>query len=352
MPSQFERYFNIIASCLAILGFIITLWVLPKEYKLVGYYTTGGLFAIAIFALGFFLGRRTSKFYVSNYSETHLVENLLLYFSKKKKQGANEEIIRLGIALSTPLWLSQNYLARKAIGQFVYDAAIETDNFNAQVKTLVDDLGWTNVELGLYDEAKEKLDLGIKLATEKNNGYYLAKGYRHLFGINYRNGILEKAEEYLKLAIQYTESLPHDKKKDELIAEIHFAKSSLELKRDNLETAIREIHTAEEQYKKIPDKEWAIKISARKGDILLKRGEKEEAMKVFKHGLHEAKKYHFNKQIVTNMIGIGKCYYERGDYPESNQALREAFQLADSIGMFYEKNLINIELEKLKTKIK
>ena len=352
MTAQFERYFNIVASCLASLGFVITLWVLPDEYKNVGYYTSGALALITIFAIGFYLGRRTSKYYVSNYTEKHFIENLLIYFAKKQKENANEEIIRLGVALSTPLWLSQNYETRKMIGGYVYEAAINAENLNAQIKVLIDDLGWTNVELGLYDDAKEKLHLGIKLAAEAKNGYYLSKGYRHLFGINYRNGSIEKAEEYLNLAIEHTEGLPHDKKRDELIAEIHFAKSSLEYKKGNFDISLSEIEIASEEYKKIPDKEWAIKISARKGDILIEKGETEEAIKVFRHGLHDAKKYHFNKQIVTNMIGIGKCQYKSGDYSDSLKTFRDAFKIADNIGMFWEKYLINIELEKLKTKIK
>lgn len=352
MTPQFEKYFNIVASCLAILGFIITLWVLPEEYKFIGYYTSAVLFVIAVFALGFLLGRRTSKLYVSNYTEQNFIENLLIYFEKKKKENANEEIIRLGIALSTPLWLSQNYETRKIIGGYVYDAAINAENPNAQIKVLIDDLGWTNVELGLYDDAKEKLLLGIKLADEEKNGYYLSKGYRHLFGINYRNGNIEKAEEYLMLAIKHTELLHQDKKKDELIAEIHFAKSSLEYRKGNYEVSLSEIEAAAEEYKKIPDKEWAIKISARRGDILLEKGEAEEAIKVFKHGLHDAMKFHFNKQIVTNMIGIGKCQYKSGDYIDSRETFTNAYAIADKIGMFYEKYLINVEFEKLKSKIK
>lgn len=351
MSPKFERYFNLIASSLAIISFLISLLVLPDEHKYIGYATSAGLGIFAIFTLGFYAGRRATGFFVTNDSEKHFIENLILYFKKKREQNANEEIIRLGTALSTPLWLSQNYTARKIIGQFVYDAAIDADNYQAQVKTLIDDLGWTNVELGLFDEAESKILLGIKIAKDTDNGYYLSKGYRHLFGINYRSGNLVDAENYLNLAIESTEKLPADKKKDELIAEIHFAKSSLEYKKGNLGISLREIDTATEQYKKIPDKEWAIKILARKGDILLKRREIEEALNVYKHGLHEARKFHFNKQIVANMIGVGKCQFENGDYVESKATLDNAFLIAERVGMFYEKSLITIELEKLKTKI-
>ena len=352
MSSTFDKYFNVVASSLTILGFFIALSVLPNEYKYIGYYTSAGLGLIAVFALGLYFGKRASKLHPADFTEKHFVDNLLIYFAMKKESNANEEIIRLGIALSTPLWLSHHYLTRKQIGTYVYEAAIDTADTNAQIKVLIDDLGWTNVELGLYEEAEAKLRLGIKLAEEAKNEYYLSKGYRHLFGINYRNGDLEKAEQYLKLAVEYADKLPPDKKKDELIAEIHFAKSSLEYKKHNLDISLREIEAATEQYKNIPDREWTIKIAARRGDILLERNEIEEAMTVFRHGLHEAKKYHLNKQMVANMIGVSKCQYIRGDYEDAWKTSQAAYVIADGIGMFWEKHLINIEIEKVRSKIR
>ena len=63
---------------------------------------------IALLSLSFFLGRRTSRIYVSEYTDKHFIDSLIFYFDKLKKGGQDEEIIRLGIALSTPLWFSQS----------------------------------------------------------------------------------------------------------------------------------------------------------------------------------------------------------------------------------------------------
>ena len=206
--------------------------------------------------------------------------------------------------------------------------------------------------MGLYEEAETKIKLGIRLARENANGYYLAKGYRHLFGIAYRNGRLEKAEEYLNEAIKFTDMLNQDIRKDELVAEIHFAMSSLEYKKDNLATALVEIEIASKKYGAIPGKEWPIKILARKGDILLRQSNVEEALPVYTHGLHESRQFHLNKQIVANLIGIGKCQCKKGELRKAKQTLEEAFAIANNIGMVYEKQLINIEMEVVNSQIK
>jgi tetratricopeptide (TPR) repeat protein len=312
----------------------------------VGYISTFILIEVGLLTFAFFWGRRSAK-----PQQKHLVTDSLLleFFEMKKIENENAEIVRLGMALSTPLWLSNSYLTRKTIGEYIEEAASVTENINASIKVLIDDLGWTNVELGLYQEAEAKLKRGLQLAEENSNGYYLAKGYRHMFGLNYRLGNLEVAEQFLSMAIKLTNSLPADKKKDELIAEIHFAKSSLEHKRGNLDNSLKEIEIAYNMYKQLPDKEWIIKIQSRKGEILLSQNNIEEAIEIFRHGLNDSKKYHFNRQIVKNLIGLGKCYYEKKELKKAKKYFDDAFMIADNIGMFYEKTILLAEMEKYKT---
>lgn len=309
---------------------------------------TCGLIFVLTNLISFFLGKKTGQ-----KKETSLKEGsdymLLEFFEQKKIENEHAEIVRIGLALSTPLWLSHNYKTRKKIGEFIEEAASFTNNINARIKVLIDDLGWTNVELGLYDEAKSKLTRGIELAKEHNNGYYLAKGHRHLFGMSYRLEKLDKAEEYLIIAVELTNSLPQDKKKDELVAELHFAKSSLYHKKGDLEASYREIETAHVLYQNLPDKEWMIKILARKGEILLSKNKIEEAIEIFRQGLTDSIKHHFNRQIVKNRIGLGRCFYEKKELAKAKIELESAMKIAEDIGMFYEKTIISLELEKFKS---
>lgn len=73
-----------------------------------------------------------------------------------------------------------------------------------KIKSLIDDIGWTSVELSNFIEAEKFIIQGIELAKKENSQYYIAKGYRHLFGLYYRKGNDEKASQFLTSAIEET----------------------------------------------------------------------------------------------------------------------------------------------------
>lgn len=349
MNEQFERYFGILASILTILGFLITLFLLPSEYKMLGFIVTLIIFQIFFFYIAYYFGKSKGSLPIAaeENPKQKFIVSLLEFLKRMKEENENAEIIRFGVALSKPLWLSQNYKTRKIVGDFIYDAAINSDNKNVMIKALIDDIGWTQVELGHYDKSEKKITRGLELAKLYSNGYYLAKGYRHLFGLYFRRGLLEKAENYLLEAIKFTNDFDDGKKKDELVAEIHFAKSSLEHKKGNLEESLKEIELAEKIYCSLPNKEWLIKILARKGEILISKNEIDEAYEIFTRGLEDSRKYHFNRQIVKNLIGLGKCKYEYKNIDEAKEYFDKAFFIANEIGMYYEKSLVTQEIEKI-----
>lgn len=352
MFSQFERYFGLTASAMTIIGFFIALLVLPSDYKLLGYLITGIITGVSLLILAYSFGKRSVKskiqIDIQHPTEKQFADILIGFFERKKTDNENEEIIRLGLALSTPLWLSQNYKIRRIIGEYLEEAARKTKNIPVKIKTLIDDLGWTNVELGDYLEAEKRINHGIQLSVENSNGYYLAKGYRHLFGLYYRLNKIEKAEEYLNKAITKTNELESHPRKIELIAEIHYAKSTLELAKNNFDESLKEINIAYDKYLNLPNKEWAIKLMARKGEILLGQGKIYDAREIFKEGLSNSKDYHFNKQIVVNLVGLGKCSFEEKDLVKAKRYFDDALTIAEDIGMYYEKSIINSQIEKFK----
>ncbi len=273
-------------------------------------------------------------------------DSLVDFFEDMKLHSNDFEIVKWGVAISHPLWLSQKYEIRKKIGEFVERAAFNIDDRDVRIKTLIDDLGWMNVELKQFKDAEKELNRGIQLAFQESNFHYLVKGYRHLFSLNLRTGRFKEAEEYLNKSIERTNSLTIDK--DELIAENHFAKSSLELKKGNYNEALNEINIAIEMYKTLPDKEWSIKILARKGEIVLSLNSIDEARDLFHTGLKEAKKYQFKRQIVKNLIGLGKTYFEERKEIESKKYFNQANSIAKEIGMIHELGIIEDEMRKFK----
>jgi tetratricopeptide (TPR) repeat protein len=339
--NDFDKYFGRIGGAFTIIGVIVPLF-LPSWIQ-VWLWTSIGF--IILLWLSFFLGRKSVKII---FVKQQFTDALIEFFNNKKLEGKDTEIIRWGLAISTPLWLSQKYEIRKKIGEFVEDSAINLDNYKALIKVLIDDIGWTSVELLDYTFAESKLLQAIELATTYKEFHLLAKGYRHLFGLNFRKRNFNDAEEFLKRSFEITDKLPEDKRKDELLGEYYFAKSSLEHKKGNFQLAFDEIEKAKQQYEKLTDKEWIIKITARKGEILVSMNKIEEAKNLFKKGLNESTKLQFNRQIVKNLIGLGICNYTTRYDTKALERFNQAQEIAENIGMYYELEIIKIEKLKLK----
>lgn len=339
-----EKIIGIVTSALTIVGFFIALFALPPEHKLVGVIGVILLSAVAVFTIGYIVGNRRRPTSRDLFSDT-----LLEFLEQLKNDGQDAEIIRFGIALSTPVWLSQKYELRKQIGNYVFQAAINQNDKHVKIKMLVDDLGWTNVELGLYDDALGLINRGITLAAECGDVYYQAKGSRHLCALSSRQGLLDQAQEFLDAAIAFTEVLNEDSRKSEMIAEIHFAKSSLAHKKNKLAEALAEIDIAYDKYASFIDREWRIKILARKGEIFISQGRIQEAMEIFLEGLDISRKCHFNKQIVKNLIGLGKCACRDNQLRKAQTYFDQAMNIAAKIGMFHEKRAIEQELVRIKS---
>jgi tetratricopeptide (TPR) repeat protein len=334
-----------IGVILGIVGFIIS-YFLPSDYHL---YAGSLVVFLGLIIGAFFFGKRIGstvtslKPVIPTFSET-----LLNFLTAKKADGKYAEIIRWGSALSKPLALHQKYEVRLKVGELIEDAAIRMDNNRAWIKALIEDQGWTYVELLEYSNAEQKLKQGIKLAAEHAETYLLAKGYRYLFSLNFRQNELLAAEVLLNKSLEATTQLPQDKQKDEMVAEYHFAKSSLEHKKGNLDVAIEEIEKARLEYEKLRDKEWLIKIAARKGEILVSKDEIDEARAIFLKGLEDSERLQFYRQAVKNKIGLGICNSALRRDQAALEYFQDAKETAEEIGMHYELDIIEGELKKIR----
>ncbi len=64
------------------------------------------------------------------------------------------DVIRIGVALNRPLFEEGKFSTRLKIGKVVEEAAALSGRKDVQVVALIDSIGWSLVEMGMYDEAK------------------------------------------------------------------------------------------------------------------------------------------------------------------------------------------------------
>ena len=356
---------TIIGAILTIVGLTIT-FLIPKEYQKGVTLVTiiiAVLSAIVYFSLTYFYILLAILLVVSItlnfvfYRKQIFMKRLVSFFKEKEQKKEYAEIIRWGSALSKALWLSHNFKTRKEIGQYVEKSAPKLSHSKALIRAKINDIGWTSVELLDYDNAERIIKEGIILAEQENDFYMMAKGYRYLFSIYLRQGNqLVIAEEYLNNSLAETQKMADgNPQKTELIAEYHFAKASLENKKGNHKLALKEIEKAENEYKQLPDKEWAIKIKARKGDITLaskEAGYIDTAITIFNNGLEESRKYQYLRQTVKNLTGLGACYIAKGKdhYTDAKTNLSEAKKIAEKLSLYYELGVIDKHISNLNNK--
>ena len=332
-----DKYYGHVGTTVTILAFIVTLLV-PEQYRSLSYYIAA---TIAIAWLAFYLGRKTAA------PSRSFDDSLIEFFRRLEKQQQYQEILRLGDCLSTPVWLSLKYRTRIAVGQCIDNAAIIMKNNEARIRVLIDDIGWTSVELGLYEDGENCITRGIEVAAERMpNHAFVSKGYRHLCGLYARQGRTDDAQCYLKKAFDAIATVPDGPEKNLLLSEIHFSRSSLALIKKDYDTALNEIRAELASYERADNKVWTLKALARKGEILLHQGNRPAAKECFIEGLAQAESYHYNKQIVKNLIGLANCFMDH-NVAEARTLLSRAATIAEEVGMYHEKKTIQTAFERL-----
>jgi len=297
-----------------------------------------------------------------------ITDSLVAYFEELKRQNNSDElIIRWGLGVSKPLWVSHSYQILKNIGQIVFESAKKSNDEKAQIYVLINNIGWTNVELLEYSDAITNIKEGITLLNKENNRdyYLLAKAHRHLVSINIRTDNMDKKEEceiHLKLCEEatnnYIESWKETtntyelNKQNRLRAEFNFTKATYEHKSGNNDKALSFINEAEELFAKIPNKDWKVKIMARKGDILLALNRDKEALDSFNKGKDISIRATLNKPLVKNLIGLGNYFIKQGEYKNAKDNLELALTKANEIGMYYEIEIIEKKLKIVDNKMK
>jgi tetratricopeptide (TPR) repeat protein len=232
--------------------------------------------------------------------------------------------IRWAECSSRSLWLDGSYRARVEIGQLAVAAAtaIGPEAIRHKIRALVDDCGWTSVEMGDLKPAEDLLREGIDLADKNGWPHMKAKGLRHLAGKYLRAREFTAAAATLVDAFNATTATPAGTDRDELLAEWHYAQGVLQLERANLVAADESITQAEVAYRNLPGKEWRAKIQVRRGEIEFKRGETAKALGIFSEAKEVAGEYRYKRVLVKAQLGLAMTYLKLNRLSDAKAELR------------------------------
>lgn len=258
--------------------------------------------------------------------------------------------IRWAECTSRALWLNGSYRARVQIGKQAIKAAdaIGQEAIRPKIRALIDDCGWTSIEMGMLREGENWLLEGIRLAEKHDWAYMYAKGLRHLGGKHLRNHDFAKAEVTLREAHTAATALPSGLERDELLAEWHYAQSVLQLARGDIEAASQSISSAERAYAVLPSKEWRAKIQVRKGEIEFKSGDRDRALGIFSEASSVADKHDYRRVLVKAQIWLARVHLDLGQVHEATTALKSISRIVQGSEMLQEQR----EISSLRTEIR
>lgn len=281
-------------------------------------------------------------------SKYAMIEHLEEYFKNRHFPAA----LRFGKCLSRALWTGGRYEERIRLGWIMFEASSAEGNKEVQALALIDDLGWTNVMLKNYDEAKKNIDSGLKIAEDIKDFYLIAKATRHLGGIAIKRSRYDDAEKILLAAQEITKNIKEEKRQKEMTAGIQYGLAELYLDMGKINEAELACDKAQKLLEEINDNERLIMRHSRFGRIFLDKKMNNEAISTFSEGLELARKANMDDEIVRNLIGISKAYLIDGRWYDAKMDLEEAYKIAESIGMESEKDEAKYLLQKNQMKLK
>ncbi|MCO6185202.1 tetratricopeptide repeat protein [Rhizobium sp. L1K21] len=247
-------------------------------------------------------------------------EDSLLGTLREALRGKNYvEVIRIGEALSRPLFESGSFSTRLKIGRVVEEAAARSERVDKQISALIDSVGWSLVELGRYDEAKRPIIHGMELSQDTGNAFYEAKGLRHLGVIERRTKNYPEAEKYYKKSLEIAEKITDENDKEVMIAGLNYALASLYFYTSALEKADKYIELSISCFKRLNDEYRLNMCLVMKGDIQFKRGESDKARDTYRKVLRLADRNTEKLQVSRSLLGLAEIYISDNRWAEANE---------------------------------
>jgi tetratricopeptide (TPR) repeat protein len=280
-----------------------------------------------------------------NSNEVTLVDEIVSSIKGLHDKGSHKEVVRLCEVLSRPLWLSGKYLSRIELGKFLEDSAASLGLKPNQATALIDDMGWTSVVVGKKDEGIKNIQSGIRVASNCNDNYLIAKGYRHLGTISLRyEAKPNKAAQHFKCAQKHALLITENTLKKEMEAGINFNLAEVFLEISDFDRALKFVKQSQQTYKSSQDKTRLIKVIGLLAQINLKNGQLEESLANFREALNLASMEERKDEIGKSKLGLGSAFLHRGNKELALKNTIEARDIFNELGAQKELNDANQQL--------
>ena len=276
-------------------------------------------------------------------------DNLVEAIASASKQGKDEEVIRYGCALSSPLFISGNHNARYKIGKYVEDAASRSDG-KIQAEMLIDPIGWSLVELGDLENGEKEIKHGLALAQEQNDCYLISRANRHLGAIerrrygppNYGN-----SEEYFNEALKYAGKITNDNVRYKAIGGCYYAIASLNYHQKRYQESINNLQDAIKSFEISKDRIGITRSMTKIANAYIALGDYANAKDLLRKSLDRAKKDSHSNQMVRASIGLAEIYITEKDWEKAAEHFLFAQKWAKKMNIKSELK----DIEKLKNNI-
>jgi|SRR5882724_11937567 len=320
--------------CAAFAGCLGFLWVLVQVYSYfqlqwLPVITTNSLRVIiivcfsAIVALGTVIARLMSHVELPVQKPT-FEQSLVDALGSALHERNYADVIRIGIALTRPLFEEGKFSIRLKIGKIIEEAAALGGRKDVQVIALIDAIGWSLVEMGEVDEAKGHIEHGIVLSEETGQVFYRAKGQRHLGVIYRRKGDYERARAFYQTSMSTAESVQDVHERDALVAGLHYAFASLFYHTGEYSNAMEFVDKAITSFTTLND-EYRLNMSyVLKGDVQFKLMQKEKARDTFRAVLQRADRNTEKLQVVRSTLGLAEIYISEHDWERAHRTIQQA----------------------------
>ncbi|MDG4719705.1 MULTISPECIES: tetratricopeptide repeat protein [Thalassospira] len=256
--------------------------------------------------------------------EASFIEGISLYISSLSEKGRDRHVLRLRDTLSRHLWVEGLLRARIAVGDAAANAAARLGDDHKQIAALIDDLGWTLVAMEKRTLAKEKIELGLKIAERVGSPYWVSKAHRHLAGIATIDRRFKEVYEALQKSELAADEIDDDKQKAEMLGGIKYATAVALLFEGKYEEALKFAQESADIRDQNGDVTRSVRSYALRGKILLRIGDstsRGEAEAVFHRGLREAQSVGRRDEIIRNLNGLAKIAELKED-PEAAVAYK------------------------------
>lgn len=210
----------------------------------------------------------------------------------------------------------------------------ENRDINNQVSNLIDQLGWAKYLKKDTDNAVENIRQGVKLAESNLLFYWVAKGERHLAGIERHRKNETAFNEHFINSKKYTEQIQDTNEKREMEGSLHLTKAKYLLEKgNNLTDAEYEANEAILKFEN--DMRRQIKVYVVLGNIYFERKEWDKAYDTFKEGYDKSKGFR-NDERAKNALGLAKIHIKSDlahffKIEKAKEYLKEAESLKDSL---------------------